>query len=489
MRGAAGQRGAALTIVLALVVLLAVVGLAMVDNALTDVTIASNQGFGLAATYLAEAGVSDTVNEILTHGSGTQIGVTSCPAIVTAATVTSTPTPVRALQGTLEGGTYRVCVEKSGTTRVIVSTGRAQHALTDPDDNAAAVKTVRYAVRVIPSNFTYTILALKTVDLIATTVGAITYAPVVIQTFPPDRPMAVRAGPTPPNNQNWVTIQAGTQITGGLDVGGTYTLQPGATDPCKPTGIWECEVPSGGPTFPTFNVRINDGDPSNDTTSYEYKARNSPLCGADSPPSKDGCYFSTEAAFRSWVLGCPPTCYPALSSGVDGRVLGPGIFFINATTVIDAPLNIKEIIGSFVLGQNNLQIDAGFTYKPCTDPNNPESCSEPALVVNKNLVFTGTAINQQCRNVLIEGMLYLESQDFNIQYAPDVTTGPDCDAGQAGVQKPVVRFGMIVSKEDVKLHGQIRVEFNPALLDSLPPGLLGSTSSTPLVLPLGWMSK
>src|SRR3989442_13708970 len=58
------EAGSALAVVLVLIVVLTVVGAAMVNNALTEITIAYNTGDSAAAQYAAEAGLSRAMYEL-----------------------------------------------------------------------------------------------------------------------------------------------------------------------------------------------------------------------------------------------------------------------------------------------------------------------------------------------------------------------------------------------------------------------------------------
>jgi hypothetical protein len=469
-----GERGVALTVVLVLIVLLTVLGLAMVNNALTELSISGNQRFGLAALYLAEAGVSDALNRLTAEANIGQIG---------ACTVGTETFPAV----TLESGTYTVCVQKIGTIRLISSTG---HAKADPGDPVdAATKTVQYSVRVIPNAFTYTIYGLRSILLRERVISSTTYAPVVINTFPATRPMAMRGGPVTAGTGIPVSIDiqnAATQIIGGLSTARAYTLSGGAVDPCQPAGTYQCDINTNGPPFPTFCVRISEEvpEPSNcgPGESFEAKAK------ADDCGRVDGCYFATSQAFDAWVNACNTV---SCTVAADGKSLGPAIFFVNDGTTLSEAMNVKEIIGTLIIGTGNLTINVGFRYLPCPDPSVSASCSEPALVVNRSLIFNETQINNQCRDVLIEGLFYIENQDLFIDFAPNPSNTQDCDPNTAGNQKKniAVRFGMIVGKEDVTLRGAIRVEFNPALLDVLPPSLLNASTATPTLIAIGWMSR
>src|SRR5256712_3503348 len=93
------QRGSALAVVLVLIVVLTVVGAAMVNNALTEITIAYNTGDSTAAQYAAEAGLSRAMYE-LSQNAG-WAGTTAA----------------------IGDGQYVVTVTSSGSVRSITSTG------------------------------------------------------------------------------------------------------------------------------------------------------------------------------------------------------------------------------------------------------------------------------------------------------------------------------------------------------------------------------
>src|SRR3989454_6083994 len=93
------QRGSALATVLVLVVLLTVVGAAMVNNTLTEISVAYNAGDAAAAQYAAEAGLSRAIYELSQNAGWT--GTTAA----------------------IGDGQYVVTVASSGSVRSITSTG------------------------------------------------------------------------------------------------------------------------------------------------------------------------------------------------------------------------------------------------------------------------------------------------------------------------------------------------------------------------------
>src|SRR3989442_3373554 len=93
------QRGSALAVVLVLVVVLPVAGAAMVNTALTEITIAYNTGDSAAAQYAAEAGLSRAMYELSQNAGWT--GTTA----------------------SIGDAQYVVTMTSSGSVRVITSTG------------------------------------------------------------------------------------------------------------------------------------------------------------------------------------------------------------------------------------------------------------------------------------------------------------------------------------------------------------------------------
>src|SRR2546428_3920000 len=93
------QRGSALAVVLVLIVVLTVVGAAMVNNTLTEISIAYNSGDSAAAQYAAEAGLSRAMYELSQNAGWT--GTTAA----------------------IGDAQYVVTMTSSGSVRLITSTG------------------------------------------------------------------------------------------------------------------------------------------------------------------------------------------------------------------------------------------------------------------------------------------------------------------------------------------------------------------------------
>src|SRR2546426_4570063 len=119
------QRGSALAVVLVLVVVLTVAGAAMVNTALTEITIAYNPGDAAAAQYAAEAGLSRAMYELSQNAGWTE---------TTAA---------------IGDAQYVVTMTSSGSVRVITSTGT----------RGGGRRVVKAAVKAVPQSATSTVLA------------------------------------------------------------------------------------------------------------------------------------------------------------------------------------------------------------------------------------------------------------------------------------------------------------------------------------------
>src|SRR3989449_10684210 len=93
------EAGSALAVVLVLIVVLTVVGAAMVNNTLTEISIAYNSGDSAAAQYAAEAGLSRAMYELSQNAGWT--GTTAA----------------------IGDAQYVVTMTSSGSVRLITSTG------------------------------------------------------------------------------------------------------------------------------------------------------------------------------------------------------------------------------------------------------------------------------------------------------------------------------------------------------------------------------
>src|SRR2546422_9133270 len=216
------QRGSALATVLVLIVVLTVVGAAMVNNALTEITIAYNTGDSTAAQYAAEAGLSRAMYELSQNAGWT--GTTAA----------------------IGDGQYVVAVPSSGSVRSITSTGT----------RGGGRRVLKAAVKAVPQSATSTVLANATA-----TIGSGSTGLTVSNNFPSSAASAVQA-----NNKlaaaTAMTINTtGANVIGGLTANGTIS---GVT--CG-SWAWTCNASATVRSIPEIDVD------STASTSLKYRAQ------------------------------------------------------------------------------------------------------------------------------------------------------------------------------------------------------------------------
>src|SRR2546427_1710236 len=148
------QRGSALAVVLVLIVVLTVVGAAMVNNTLTEISIAYNSGDSAAAQYAAEAGLSRAMYELSQNAGWT--GTTAA----------------------IGDAQYVVAVATSGSVRSITSTGT----------RGGGRRGLKAAVAAIPPSSSTTVLANAT-----PTIGSGSAGLTLSHNFPSSSTRAVQA--------------------------------------------------------------------------------------------------------------------------------------------------------------------------------------------------------------------------------------------------------------------------------------------------------
>src|SRR3989454_3684927 len=171
------QRGSALATVLVLVVLLTVVGAAMVNNTLTEISVAYNAGDAAAAQYAAEAGLSRAMYELSQNSGWT--GTTAA----------------------IGDAQYVVTMTSSGSVRAITSTGT----------RGGGRRVVKAAVATIPQSATSTVLANTTA-----TVGSGTTGLTVRNDFPSSAASAAHSNNMLTAGTATTVNTAGATIIGGL---------------------------------------------------------------------------------------------------------------------------------------------------------------------------------------------------------------------------------------------------------------------------------
>src|SRR3989441_3193547 len=170
------QRGSALAVVLVLVVVLTVAGAAMVNTALTEITIAYNTGDSAAAQYAAEAGLSRAMYELSQNAGWT--GTTAA----------------------IGDAQYVVTMTSSGSVRVITSTGT----------RGGGRRVVKAAVKAVPQSPTSTVLANPTA-----TIGAPATGLTVSNDFPSSAASAVHSNNKLTAGTATTVNTAGANIIGG----------------------------------------------------------------------------------------------------------------------------------------------------------------------------------------------------------------------------------------------------------------------------------
>src|SRR3989475_689604 len=215
------QRGSALAVVLVLVVVLTVAGAAMVNTALTEITIAYNTGDSAAAQYAAEAGLSRAMYELSQNAgwAGTTAAIGDARYVVT----TTSAGSVRSSTATGTGG---------GGRRVL-----------------------KAAVAAIPQSASTTVLANATA-----TIGSATAGLTVRNDFPSSAASAVQANNKLAAATAMTVNTTGANIIGGLTANGTIS---GVT-----CGIWAwtCNVSATVRAIPEIDMD------SAATTSLKYRA-------------------------------------------------------------------------------------------------------------------------------------------------------------------------------------------------------------------------
>src|SRR5438445_13635652 len=199
------QRGSALAVVLVLVVVLTVVGAAMVNNTLTEISIAYNSGDSAAAQYAAEAGLSRAMYELSQNAGWT--GTTAA----------------------IGDAQYVVTMTSSGSVRVITSTGT----------RGGGRRVLKAAVAAIPQSATSTVLANTTA-----TIGSGATGLTVRNDFPSNVASPVHSNNTLTAGTATTVNTAGATVIGGLTANGTIS---GVT--CA-NWAWTCNASASGRAIP-----------------------------------------------------------------------------------------------------------------------------------------------------------------------------------------------------------------------------------------------
>src|SRR3989441_5486843 len=178
------ERGSALAVVLVLVVVLTVAGAAMVNTALTEITIAYNTGDSAAAQYAAEAGLSRAMYELSQNAGWT--GTTAA----------------------IGDAQYVVTMTSSGSVRSITSTGT----------RGGGRRGFKAAVAAIPPNASTTVLANATA-----TIGSGSTGLTVSNNFPSSPASAAQANNKLGAGTAMTVNTTGANIIGWLTANGTIS--------------------------------------------------------------------------------------------------------------------------------------------------------------------------------------------------------------------------------------------------------------------------
>src|SRR2546427_2830504 len=216
------EAGSALAVVLVLIVVLTVVGAAMVNNTLTEISIAYNTGDSAAAQYAAEAGLSRAMYELSQNAGWT--GTTAA----------------------IGDAQYVVAVATSGSVRSISSTGT----------RGGGRRVLKAAFAAIPQSSSTTVLAHPTA-----TIGSGSSGLTVSNNFPSSSTSAVQANNKLAAPTAMTVNTTGANIIGGLTANGTIS---GVT--CA-SWAWTCNASASVRAIPEIDMD------SAATTSLKYRAQ------------------------------------------------------------------------------------------------------------------------------------------------------------------------------------------------------------------------
>ncbi len=497
-----GERGAALVTVLVLIIVLTFVGVAMVNVALTEITIAYNQGDAAAAEVAAEAGVARAVYEL---------GVNPAWAGVSAA---------------IGDGQYEVTVASTGTVRIIDSLGT----------RGGGRQRLRVAVKALPRYMMYAVLGNTTVTLGAATPGA-----GVRNAWPSTDAGAVHASNRLAAATAITINPIGPSVIGGVTANGAITGVSCLTWP------WRCSTAFGVLPFPRLDV--DSGAP----TSLENRARTTldPLDGLNlyfrggDPTSRcdsGGPIWSFDNAEtqRCWdryvndrggVLGqgiVNPVFFVEFNAGErTSYVLPPPgpppsrtvdcvgladtteetlcirsrpatrrdgtLVYANSTLqqVTGTIVSFRRVAGTTVVGDIALENVA----QRVSNYGHASLGGDPAFLAAGQVRATSAGAPAAARTVTVRGYIYtLAGRDNpdganNLQGSPN--TGIDIQHGANLVtvifEGLVMSNGRISIQDTVSNTGTVAVEYDSAAVDVLPAVFTAPVTSR-IIVPLSWSS-
>src|SRR2546425_1547754 len=277
------QRGSALAVVLVLVVVLTVAGAAMVNTALTEITIAYNTGDSAAAQYAAEAGLSRAMYELSQNAGWT--GPTAA----------------------IGDGQYVVAVTSSGSVRSIPSTGT----------RGGGRRVVKAAVRAVQQSAPSTVLANPTA-----TIGAPATGLTVSNDFPSSAASAVHSNNKLTAGTATTVNTAGANIIGGLTANGTISGVPCAS------WAWTCNASASVRAIPEIDMDSAAASSLRNrakNTTDSADGRNLYFRGGDAASrcNSGGAWgFTTTETQRCWDY------YVSQRTGTIGLSIANAVFFV-----------------------------------------------------------------------------------------------------------------------------------------------------------------
>lgn len=294
---ARSESGLALVVLLVVALFVGLVGVAMMNDTVSEVQIAVNQSNAVQARYLAEAGIADAANHLSVDNTWTG--------------------PVTQ---TLGGGSYTVQLDTAtsqtgalGAVKSVVSTGNVRRSTP-----AGASQTVRETFLVLPQAFSKALVSGTDVTMASTTAGGAT--PTITNT------VLRQLGTIHANNSNneataFRQFTAGTNVTGQITfVTGTATLL-GNCYACAPTKVAaKIPVPAFNfcPSATTCTTLSACPSPAGPNDPYSCKAFHST---SPCPGVQTHMNFATQAIFDS--------CVAAVTLDAQGFANFTGTVFVN----------------------------------------------------------------------------------------------------------------------------------------------------------------
>src|SRR2546425_6129950 len=334
-----GERGSALATVLVLVVLLTVVGAAMVNSALTEISVAYNAGDAAAAQYAAESGLSRAMYELSQNSGWT--GTTAA----------------------IGDAQYVVMMTSSGSVRATTSRG----------PRGGGRRVLKAAVKAVPQSATSTVLANTTA-----TIGSGTAGLTVSNNFPSSAASAVQANNKLAAGTAMTVNTTGANIIGGLTANGTIF---GVT--CG-TWAWTCNASASVRAIPEIDMD------SVATTSLKYRAQHTfdadgkylYFKGGDTGRCNSGgaWTFDTSHTQQCWDY------YVNSKSGTIGAGISNPVFFVEFNPSETTSYSTGGGGGGSWTG--NLGITKRGEYHAATSGSGTLTLNKPTGVVNDDVMIS-----------------------------------------------------------------------------------------------------